>query len=133
MTQLTEQKIRMDKKNTTIISEKVSFKDKHSFLIFITLSIFIAAGIVLISMTMYNGSGAAQLDLSRPGYVSVRSQATTDSDDFLNFPSTGAISKNDMSNFKTLYSKQAQRVETVDAFGGDPLSPDALNISAPSE
>ena len=113
--------------------DHISFRNKHSFLIFITISIVISSGIVVTSMFMYNSSGAAQLDLSRPGYVSVRSQATTSSDDFQNFPTTGPINKNDMSDFKELYGKQTQRVKTVDAFGGDPLSPDALGISAPSE
>lgn len=119
--------------NTSAKIDNISFKNRHSFLIFITLSIVIAFGIVVISMFMYNSSGAAQLDLSRPGYISVRSQATTNSDDFQNFPSTGAIDKNDMNDFKVLYDKQTQRVKSVDAFGGDPLSPDALGISESSE
>ena len=119
--------------NNVINANSPTFIGRHSFLIFITLSSLIASVVVVISMMMYNSSGAAQLDLSRPGYVSVRSQATTNSDDFQNYPSTGKIGTDDMNDFKTLYGKQSQRVKTVDAFGGDPLSPDALNISAPAE
>ncbi len=122
----------MDNRDTTATAEKPAFRDKHSFLVFIILSIFITSVVVMISMTMYNGSGAAQLDLSRPGYVSVRSQAMTNEDGLKIFLSTGEINKSVINDFKSLFNKQAQKVKAVDAFGGDPLSPDALGISAPS-
>jgi len=124
----------MDGQNTEVATtDKLSFRDKHSFLLFIVVSILIASVVVVISMAMYNGSGAAQLDLSRPGYKSVRSQATTNQDDFQYYPSSGTINKDVTSEFKSLYDKQAKKVEVVDAFGGDPLSPDTLGISALSE
>ena len=113
--------------------EKRTFMVKHSFLIFIILSIFIASVIVVISMAMYNGSGAAQLDLSRPGYKSVRSQATTNDIDFQNYSGNGKLDKDEISNFQSIYEKQSKNVKAVDAFGGDPLSPEALGISAPPE
>ena len=112
--------------------EEHSFKDKHSFLLFITLSISVACVIVAISMAMYNSSGAAQLDLSRPGYKSVRAQAGKDDGDFQTYSSSGPISKDVISDFKTIYTKQAQKIKAVDAFGGDPLNPDALGLSAPA-
>lgn len=110
-----------------------SFKDRHSFLIFITSSIFISSVIVVISMAMYNGSGAAQLDLSRPGYVSVRSQVTADESEYKVFSSTGPMNKVVINDFKSTYDKQAQKIKSIDAFGGDPLSPEALGISAPAD
>lgn len=107
-----------------------TFRDKHSFLLFITISILISCFVVFVSMTLYNGSGAAQLDLSRPGYVSVRSQAVTNDGDFKDYPSTGGISKDVINDFISLYTKQAQKVKAVDAFGGSPLDPDGLGIGA---
>jgi len=109
-----------------------SFKDKHSFLLLITISILISIFVVFISMTLYNGSGAAQLDLSRPGYVSVRSQALTNDGDFKNYSSIGSINVEIIDEFKALYAKQAEKVKTVDAFGGSPLNPDGLGISDPA-
>lgn len=123
----------MDGQNTVTTADDLSFRDKHSFMLFIVISIIIASVVVVISMAMYNGSGAAQLDLSRPGYKSVRSQATTNQDDFQYYPSSGTINKGVTSEFKSLYDKQAKKVEVVDAFGGDPLSPDTLGISDLSE
>jgi len=112
--------------DTVIPVAKISFRARHSFLLFIVVSILIASVVIVISMIMYNGSGAAQLDLSRPGYVNVRSQATTNGDDFQMYSSTGVISKDVIVEFKALYDSQAQKIKVVDAFGGDPLSPDAL-------
>ena len=96
---------------------------------FITLSILLSAAVVYTSMQMYNSSGAAQLDLSRPGYVSVRSKVNASDGDFEAYPANGTISKSVIENFKTLFKKQAQKIEAVDAFGGSPLDPTALGVN----
>lgn len=80
-------------------------------------------------MQMYNSSGAAQLDLSRPGYVSVRSKVDTSDSDFQNYPANGPMNKGVIDDFKALLNKQAQKIVGVDAFGGSPLDPAALGIS----
>ena len=116
-----------------LVANESSFRSKHRFLLLIALSILIASILVLISMALYNGSGAAQLDLSRPGYKEVRSQAITNDSDFKNYSSTGPINQDSISEFKTLFEQQANKTKSVDAFGGDPLNPDVLVISAPSE
>ena len=114
----------------TEVAEERSFRNRHSFLLFITLSITVACVIVTISMAMYNSSGAAQLDLSRPGFQSVRSQVGKDDAGFQTFSAYGTMSRDVISDFKVIYDKQAKKIKVVDAFGGDPLSPDALGISS---
>ena len=109
-----------------------TLSSKRRFLLFIVLSILIAFILVVVSMSMYNSSGAAQLDLSRPGYVSVRAQAVTNDEDFKNYTITGPINQGPISEFQSLYASQAQKAKAVDAFGGDPLNPDALGISSTS-
>lgn len=121
-----------DNEGVSTISE-LSFKDKYSLFLFISASIFLSFIIVIISMVMYDGSGAAQLDLSRPGYKDVRSQAKKNEGDFQNYSSSGQINKEAISEFKSIYNIQAQKVKSVDAFGGDPLNPDALGIGAQPE
>ena len=122
----------MDEPQALVVVNEFTANSKRRFLLFIVLSIMIAFVLVLVGMSMYNSSGAAQLDLSRPGYVSVRSQAITNDGDFKNYTSTGPINQSTIDEFKTLYASQAQKTKAVDAFGGDPLSPDALGISAKS-
>jgi hypothetical protein len=80
-------------------------------------------------MNIYYSSGAAQLDLSRPGYKGVRSQAVNSDSDFQNYSNTGPINQSAISEFKLLYGQQAEKTKAVDAFGGDPLNLDALGIS----
>lgn len=110
-----------------------SFRNQHRFMLFITISLLISIVIISISMFMYNISGAAQLDLSRPGYNSVRSMTTIDDGDFHTFSSNGTLKSGDIIYFKSLFKKQAQKVKVVDAFGGDSLNPEALGISTPTD
>ncbi|MEI7539289.1 MAG: hypothetical protein WCJ36_00760 [Candidatus Saccharibacteria bacterium] len=106
------------------------FVGRHRLLVFIIMSIVIATVLVVISMAMYNSSGAAQLDLSRPGYKSVRSQAIASDGGLQTYSAVGTISQSSITEFKSLFTKQVDKVKTVDAFGGDPLSPDSLGIGA---
>lgn len=114
-------------------SDESSFRDEHRFSIMIVLAVFLALVLVTISMAIYYGSGAAQLDLSRPGYKSIRAQVENSDSDFQNYSATGQINQTTITEFKTLYNKQAQKIESVDAFSGDPLSPDSLGIGAVAE
>lgn len=102
---------------------------KYSLAMFIAVSILIAMAIVTISMYLYNTSGAAQLDLSRPGYVSVRAMST-DGDDTLNpYSANGKISLKILNDFEKSFNSRAEKIIDVDAFGNDPLSADALGLS----
>jgi hypothetical protein len=84
-------------------------------------------------MVIYSNSGAAQLDLSRPGYVSVRSQAVTGSSEMKYYSNTGLIDQSTIDEFQLLFDEQAKKISTVDAFGTDPLSAKALGISEDSK
>ncbi len=116
--------------NTPVITKDLSFWDNHRFLLLVAIAIGVALVLVGISMAMYTGSGAAQLDLSRPGYRAVSSQATNNDSDFKNYSPFGQINKSTIKEFKTLYEKQASKAKAVDAFSGDPLNPDVLELSA---
>jgi len=114
-------------------TEELSSYSKHRFLILIISSILIAFILVIVSMALYYSSGAAQLDLSRPGYVSIRSKAVTNDSDFENYSSTGSINQKAISEFKVLYAKQATKTKAANAFGGDPLSFLSLGLEPATE
>lgn len=114
-----------------ITAGRVSFWDNHRYLLLLTIAIGISLFLVGISMSLYTSSGAAQLDLSRPGYRAVSSQAAKSDNDFENYPTSGEIDKAAIDKFRTLYEKQAAKAKAVDAFSGDPLNPDVLEIGAP--
>ena len=117
-----------DIKDTEDIEQ--TFWVKHSFLLLIGISIATALVLVVISMELYASSGAAQLDLSRPGYKAVTSQAVQSDNDFQDYQAFGTLDSSAVNDFKTLYEKEADKAKAVDAFSGDPLDPAVLEISA---
>jgi hypothetical protein len=105
---------------------------KHRFLLMVGGSIAIALMLVAVSMKLYNTSGAAQLDLSRPGYEHV-SEQVQQSDVFKGFSSTGDIDKAVFEEFREMYNKRAKQASDVNSFGGDVMGDAALGIDAPTE
>ena len=104
---------------------------QHKFMLLVGVTILIALFLVGISLALYNTSGTAQLDLSRPGFQSVREQASK-SDEFNSFPSTGSLDQAALKQFRTLYDKQVKQVTAVDEFGGDVMNDATLSIDAPT-
>ena len=105
---------------------------EHRLMLLVAGSIVIALFLVSVSMTLYAWSGAAQLDLSRPGLKSVQSK-TKHFEKFNGFPADGTIDAAALKDFKKLYDKQATEVSALDAFGGDVLSDQVLKIDDPDQ
>lgn len=102
------------------MANNFSSNSKYRFLSMIILAILITSGLVTISMTLYNNSGTAQLDLSRPGYKSVRAQVVNNN--LQTYPNTGPITLNVITDFESIFDQESKKIESVDAFGSDPLS-----------
>lgn len=100
---------------------------RHRFFILITGAVVIATIMTAIGLALYASSGAAQLDLSRPGYSEVRSQANANRQ-FEGFSSNGPINEASLSEFRTLYEEQLKAATDVDAYGGDVMTNEALRI-----
>lgn len=111
-------------------SRTMSRWEQHRFLLLIGGTILISLFLVGVAMALYASSGAAQLDLSRPGYKSVRDQVAP-SDSLTSFPSSGEITEDTLSQFRTAYDKQADQATNVDSFGGDAMSDKSLSIDDP--
>lgn len=109
---------------------KLSRLEQYRFIAMLLGAVAIAMFLVGVSMALYNNSGAAQLDLSRPGYQSVRDQVVS-TDSFDSFPASGMIDQEAIDQFRQLYEGQAKQATNVDAFGGDVMSEKALSIDAP--
>jgi hypothetical protein len=105
---------------------------RHRFLVLIGLTIVISLFLVGVALALYASSGAAQLDLSRPGYTSVRGQAAR-SDSFEGFSASGPVDKETIDKFRSLYESQAEKATNVDSFGGDVMSDKTLSIDAPAK
>jgi len=110
---------------------KQTFWSEHRFMLLIGLVIVISIVLTIISMFIYTSSGAEQLDLSRPGYISATDEID-DNDKVTEYSSTGAVNADTIKEFQKLYNAQVDSNAKVDAFGGDPLNPDVLEASADS-
>jgi len=100
---------------------------QHKFMVLIGVTILLSIILVSASLWLYNSSGAAQLDLSRPGYQSVRDQVTK-SNDFTGFSSSGSIDKDTLEEFRKLYDEKLKEATAVQSFGGDVMSDEAIGI-----
>lgn len=101
--------------------------ERHKFLVLVGATIVVSLCLVSVAMGIYSTSGAAQLDLSRPGYQSVRQQVSR-TDEFDGFPATGTIDADALAKFRELYAKQSDQANAVDGFAGDVMSDKALSI-----
>lgn len=101
---------------------------KNRFIVMIIGTIVLALILVSISLALYGSSGAAQVDLSRPGYSAVRAQAKEDSQGAKSFSSSGPIDKASVEEFEKLYSDTSKSATSVNAFDGNVLSDEALHI-----
>ena len=105
--------------------------ERHRFFLLIAGVIAIAMFLVSVALSLYNSSGAAQLDLSRPGYQAVRNQAKRDTST-ASFSSTGELDKAALDQFSKLYGEQSGKVTSVDSFDEAALSQDSLQLLTPN-
>ena len=120
-----------EKPTTAAQDEQLGFWIEHRFLLLIIATIIIATILVCISIVIYNVSGSAQLDLSRPGYQSVSNKVDR-TDPVTDYSAFGPINKGTVNDFTTIYDQQANKAKNVDAFNGDPLNPDVLEFGDPT-
>lgn len=106
--------------------------ERHKFLVLVASVILVSFFLVSVALSLYNSSGAAQLDLSRPGYQDVRDQARRDTAT-KSFPATGDLDKESLDEFSKLYNDRAAKVTSVDSFDATALSPDSLQLITPSD
>lgn len=121
----------MEEQKTPAPEEQLSFWDEHRFMLLIIGTIVIAVVLVVISIVIYNVSGSAQLDLSRPGYQSVSDKVDRENT-VTDYSAFGPVNKTTVNEFTKIYDQQAQRAKAVDAFNGDPLNPEVLVFSDPA-
>ena len=115
-----------------IDKSKLTIWQQHRFLLLIIGSIAVALLLTAVSLKLYASSGAAQLDLSRPGYEQVvdkKAKSTV----FEGYPSSGPINLQTLKEFQDLYKKRAEQATKIDSFGGEVMSDAALSIDAPTE
>lgn len=99
----------------------------HKLITMVFVSIVIALFLVFVAMTLYNSSGAAQLDLSRPGYEDVRKKVQQDTTT-VSFSATGPLDEAALKEFSGKYDKEISDIQRQDVFASEALSEKSLQI-----
>ena len=120
-----------DHLDSELLSNDQTFWGHHRIAALVIVSIIVSLMLVSVALALYASSGAAQLDLSRPGYRAVSGQTADNNEGFENYSASGPINQASIDEFQKIYDQQATKAKAVDAFSGDPLNPDSLEISAP--
>lgn len=108
-------------------AKTVDFWSQHRFFLLIAGAILIALFLVSIALSLYHSDGAAQLDLSRPGYQSVRDKVEKNTSSEA-FSATGPLDEASLDEFRAKYQKQADRVKQTEGFSPEALSDRALEL-----
>ena len=119
---------------TPMPDEPVALADKKpllarvSFAVVILGAVIIASLLVVLSMYLYNRSGASQLDLSLPGLQEERLQAQQ-TGEYDKFRASGELDEEALDYFEGIYIKQQDMI-LEDHNGFDParLSDETLEI-----
>ncbi|MBH1980641.1 hypothetical protein I8H83_03085 [Candidatus Saccharibacteria bacterium] len=111
--------------------EPVLVKKLHSkkpFVALITGAVLVSLILVLMSMYLYNMSGAAQLDLSLPGLQEERIRAQQ-AKRYDGFNAAGKLDQKAFDQFDELYKKQQADIQKdINGFDSTPLEDGRLGI-----
>lgn len=118
---------------TDVTTEEHSTKAwyRHEMVLFIFGSLVVAFMLVSLGLSMYVSSGADLLDLSRPGYKTVRGEVEP-TGTFQSFSANGPVTKDTINEFLELYDRQTRPVINDDVFNVSTLEDQTLGIDAPT-
>lgn len=100
---------------------------KNRLTLLITGVIAVTFVLVSVAMTIYNSSGAAQLDLSGPGFKDVQ-KGVQEEKDVAAYPSSGAFDKAAFDEFTKLYDERVNAIKAVNGFDPAAVNNDSFNL-----
>lgn len=100
----------------------------HQFALFIIICITIAFIMTLISLELYRRSGAMNLDMSRPGYESVRTEVEQTSDD-RPYSSSGSLTNEAITDFEERLNNYKDELNNLGTYDNSIVSDENLNLT----
>lgn len=89
--------------------------------------IVIALLLVTIAMSVYNSSGAAQLDLSGPGFKDVQ-KSVQEEKDTTSYPANGQFDKASFDSFKKMYDERVHAINAINGYDPAAVNNDSFNL-----
>lgn len=100
----------------------------NKIILMVLIAVTIALVLVAIALQVYYSSGAAQLDLSRPEYDTVRSQIVTEKSTA--FSATGPMDAAAYDEFDKAYKAQIESLSDLEIYSRASMSDQALGLPA---
>lgn len=109
---------------------------RNRFLVLLGGVTLVSVVLVAIAMSVYNSSGAAQLDASGPRFIGVRDQVIQDRLTTA-FPASGAFDKQSFDDFLKAYDGHTKAIGQVNGYDPAAVNNDSFNLApatpAPSQ
>ena len=84
--------------------------------------------LVSVAMAVYNSSGAAQLDLSGPGFKDVQKKVQEEKDTS-SYQDSGSLDKAAFDDFRKMYDERMKAVTAINGFDPAAASSDSFNLT----
>ncbi|MDR1969763.1 MAG: DUF2868 domain-containing protein [Candidatus Nomurabacteria bacterium] len=114
---------------TSRIKQLGKWVTKHQWSVFIIAVLGIALILTSVSLWLYQVSGAANLDLSRPGYEKVRKDVQDDSDGTKPFSPTGDLDNEAVLDFRSRYEAIRTRLGQMNNYESVVMSNENLGLT----
>ena len=92
--------------------------------------IVIALILVSVAMSIYNSSGAAQIDMSRPGFSSVQNKVKEDTST-QSFPASGQFDQQAFKDFYKMYDERVTALDSINAYDPAATENDSYTLLPP--
>ena len=101
--------------------------ERNRFLVMLGGVVLISLVLVSIAMSLYNSSGAAQLDLSGPRYVDVRDKVVDDKSS-ATFSANGPFDQKTFDDFYKAYDEHATAIGQINGYDPSAVNNDSFNL-----
>ena len=97
-------------------------------------AIFITLILTLINVTLYNITGTAKLDLSRPGYEAARKKINSSKEfDSYSFSSNDSLTRDTIRKYLYHYDKHLKRTQAYDRYDTGVMDDANLGLNSPDD
>ncbi len=105
----------------------------NQMLTFIIGAVLIAIVMTGVSLWLYRSSGAAKLDLSRPGYEKARTEVEDDNSGTKPFSPTGELNSEAIKDFRNRYGSIRDKLDKTNNYDESDVRDDNLGLNPNDE
>lgn len=106
---------------------------RNQMLTFIITAVLITILMTGVSLGLYRSSGAAKLDLSRPGYEKARAEVEDDNSSTKPFSPTGELNSEAIKDFRNRYGKIRDKLDKTNNYDEADVNDDNLGLNPNTE